>query len=193
MKPYRDNGRILVDVQQVIPLPEAADYQVKLRGKAERERIDRRTKTEREHILQSFWTGLLGKANECTDLHSGVSAGREYWLATGAGSVSGLSFVYGIGKNSPRVTMSISTGDRDRNDQIFDKIATHKSVIEERFGSPLGWDNRAEMKDRHIKYDLDISWTRDDAAWPEIQDKMVEVMCRLESALRPVLDELKKA
>lgn len=33
MRPYSDNGRILLDVQQVIPIPEAEQYQVRLRGK----------------------------------------------------------------------------------------------------------------------------------------------------------------
>jgi hypothetical protein len=37
--PYNLDGRVVLDVQQVIPLPEAADYQVKVRRKeAERER-----------------------------------------------------------------------------------------------------------------------------------------------------------
>src|SRR5207302_2709516 len=37
--PYDLDGRILLDIQQVLPLPEAADYQVKLRRKeAARER-----------------------------------------------------------------------------------------------------------------------------------------------------------
>jgi hypothetical protein len=38
MRPYDDNGRLLVDVQQVIPLPEAAAYQVQVREKEQRGR-----------------------------------------------------------------------------------------------------------------------------------------------------------
>jgi hypothetical protein len=33
LQPYRLNGEILLDVQQIIPLPEAADYQVQIRQK----------------------------------------------------------------------------------------------------------------------------------------------------------------
>jgi hypothetical protein len=36
MRPYQLDGRILVDVQQVIPPPEAAEVQIKIREKAER-------------------------------------------------------------------------------------------------------------------------------------------------------------
>jgi RecB family endonuclease NucS len=38
MKPYNDNGRTLVDIEQVIPLPEASAYQVGVREKKIRER-----------------------------------------------------------------------------------------------------------------------------------------------------------
>ncbi|OJW24845.1 MAG: hypothetical protein BGO51_12200 [Rhodospirillales bacterium 69-11] len=41
LKPYSLDNRILVDVQQVIPLPEAEDFQVQIREKARKERESR--------------------------------------------------------------------------------------------------------------------------------------------------------
>lgn len=41
IKPYNDNGRTLVDIEQVIPLPEASDYITKLTTKGRQERISR--------------------------------------------------------------------------------------------------------------------------------------------------------
>lgn len=38
MRPYEHEGRAIVDVQQVIPLPEAAEYQVRVQTKAKKER-----------------------------------------------------------------------------------------------------------------------------------------------------------
>ncbi len=38
LKPYTLDGRVLVDVQQIIPLPEVAEYQVQVREKARKER-----------------------------------------------------------------------------------------------------------------------------------------------------------
>jgi len=43
IKPYDDNGRTLVDVQQIIPLPEAAKYQVQIREKQQREKVARKS------------------------------------------------------------------------------------------------------------------------------------------------------
>ncbi|MGI6418227.1 MAG: hypothetical protein ACOX1P_21440 [Thermoguttaceae bacterium] len=38
LKPYRDGGRILLDVQRIIPLPEVEDYRVQIKEKQRRER-----------------------------------------------------------------------------------------------------------------------------------------------------------
>jgi len=43
MRPHRDEDKILLDVETVIPLPEAEDYQVQIREKQQRERISRST------------------------------------------------------------------------------------------------------------------------------------------------------
>jgi hypothetical protein len=38
LKPYTFDGQILVDVEQIVPLPEAADYQIRVRDKVRKER-----------------------------------------------------------------------------------------------------------------------------------------------------------
>lgn len=43
LKPYNQVGHLYVDVQQIIPLPEAQDYQVKVREKVQRERVARQS------------------------------------------------------------------------------------------------------------------------------------------------------
>ncbi len=50
LSPQTDGNRVFVDVQQVLPLPEASDYFVSLREKKEEERQSRRRERE--------WTGL---------------------------------------------------------------------------------------------------------------------------------------
>lgn len=46
LKPYTLSGRVLVDVQQIIPLPEAADYQFQVREKTRKEREARTSTTD---------------------------------------------------------------------------------------------------------------------------------------------------
>jgi hypothetical protein len=41
LQPYQDGERIFLDVQQLIPLPEAADYQIRVKAKVQAERVAR--------------------------------------------------------------------------------------------------------------------------------------------------------
>jgi hypothetical protein len=50
LKPYRIADRVLVDIQQIIPLPEAADYQNQLRKKEEEERQSRSSGARRPNF-----------------------------------------------------------------------------------------------------------------------------------------------
>lgn len=60
MRPYSDGGRILLDVQQVIPIPEAEQYQVRLREKSQSERASRKTGRD----LTKFDVIINGAAHE---------------------------------------------------------------------------------------------------------------------------------
>src|SRR5947209_5525323 len=50
LTPYNDNGRVFVVVQQIIPLPEAAEYQIQIR---EKEQSERRGRAERNPQYRS--------------------------------------------------------------------------------------------------------------------------------------------
>jgi len=64
LRPYMKGETRLVDVQQIIPLPEAHEYQVPLR---EKEQVGRRKRADNNDVLSRFWTALVG---------SGRSLGR---------------------------------------------------------------------------------------------------------------------
>lgn len=60
IQPYNDNGKILIDIQQIIPLPEAEDYQIKVRRKLEEKR-DTRKESSRDYSKYRFNDMELGK------------------------------------------------------------------------------------------------------------------------------------
>lgn len=81
LSPYRDGDKILLDVQQVIPLPEATDYQVRVKTKQQLERTSRKARPD--------WTGVwyvqVGMDdsnardwNRCRE-HGFLSAGGGPW------------------------------------------------------------------------------------------------------------------
>ncbi|HEY1719085.1 MAG TPA: hypothetical protein VGH42_12430 [Verrucomicrobiae bacterium] len=57
LKPYRSGTQILLDVQQIIPLPDADDYQVKLRVQAEQ----RREARQKDYTKYNFADRIYGK------------------------------------------------------------------------------------------------------------------------------------
>ena len=62
IQPYAYNGSILIDVQQIIPLPEAEDYQIKAQKKTE-ERREAKTTNQKDYSKFVFNGEVLNKRN----------------------------------------------------------------------------------------------------------------------------------
>ncbi len=182
IKPYDDNGRTLIDVQQVIPLPEAEEFQVQIREKAARERGSRRVKSESEQLYYRFWEDLLDLANKKTDLHSRISPSEASYIAA---TSAGLTFCYAFGHNGARVELLINTGDKENNKNIFDQLASSKNKIEQSFGSSLYWQRLDNKDASRISAEVSSTSVRDEEKWPQLQENMVETMIKLEQAIRP--------
>lgn len=60
MRPYSYGGKVLLDVEQVIPLPEAAAYQVRVRQKTERERAARQASRDYTRFMVVWPEGSRG-------------------------------------------------------------------------------------------------------------------------------------
>jgi hypothetical protein len=190
MQPYEDHGRVLVDVQQVIPLPEAAAYQVQVREKEQRSRQGR---AERYGIRKRFWQSLLMRARDITPLHSNISPGEHNWIGAGSG-VRGLSFNYVIRQNEGTVELYIDRGAEkpEENKRIFDWFLGRKQQIEEAFGGELSWQRLDEKRSCRIACTLTGGgWRSEESKWPQVQDAMINAMDRLEKALKPQLSAWK--
>lgn len=190
LRPYKDGTRLLLDVQQVIPLPEAAEYQVQVREKEQRGRQER---AERYGIRYRFWEQLLTHAVSRTQLHSNISPGEYSWVGTGAG-IRGLGFNYVVRKDDATVELYIDRGlgQAELNKEIFDWFYARKESIENRFGGPLSWQRLDEKRGCRIAFNATLGGYRsDETNWPAIHHQMVAQMVQLESALRPHLQAIK--
>lgn len=190
MQSYDDGGRLLVDVQQVIPLPEAAAYQVQVREKEQRGRQER---AERYGIRKRFWQGLLARAATRTPLHANISPGEYHWIGAGSG-MRGLSFNYVIRQDEGTVELYIDRGaeEADANKRFFDRLLAQKEQIERSFGGELSWQRLDQKRSCRVAHTVSIGgWRSDEAMWLEIQDAMIDGMVRLERALKPQIANLK--
>jgi hypothetical protein len=83
MQPYIFNGEVLVDVQQVIPLPEAAEYQVRVRERQEQRRASSALAGERDRA--KFDVSVRG------EVHRALNKRRAILTVARALVLSGIS------------------------------------------------------------------------------------------------------
>lgn len=189
MKPYRSDGKAILDVQQILPLPETQDYQVRVREKNSSEKIARRGQTDRERKFLSFWEGLLAKANQRSPLHQNISPSKESWVQT---SSRGLVMAYVLARDKGRVELFISRSVSVENKKIFDGLWLNRSQVEIDFGGPLKWERLDERVASRISHEVASEGSfQDESKWGALQDDMVAAMLKLEKTLGPHIQKFR--
>ena len=186
MKPYLLNQDVLLDVQQIIPLPEAAEYQVQIRAKEQ----DQRAASGRQMERLDFWRQLLERARTKTDLHAQISPTAYSWISTGAG-YTGLGWNYFVRKYDAQVELYIDTADPEQNAAIFRALHEQRSAIEADFMEELDWQALPGRRACRIRKVIPEGGFRSPPEeWTGIQDAMIDAMIRLENALARRLDDV---
>jgi hypothetical protein len=187
LRPYQDGETRLVDVQQIIPLPEANEYQVQLR---EKEQVGRKKRAERYDVRLRFWEGLVAIARNRKTRHANIKPGAHSWLGASSG-IRGLGFNFVIVQEYGVVELYIDRGNAEENKRIFDQLQARKDEIEGVFGGPLSWERLDAKRACRIKHVIERGGYRSpESLWPEIQSQMIDTMSKLEAALKPALESL---
>jgi hypothetical protein len=187
LRPYRDGEKRLIDVQQIIPLPEANEYQVQLR---EKEQVGRRKRAERYDVRLKFWEGLIAIARKRQTRHANIKPGAYHWLGASSG-IRGLGFNYVIVQEYGIAKLYIDRGDAAENKRIFDQLHARKDEVEAAFNGTLSWERLDAKRACRIKHVIERGGYRSpEPAWPVIQSEMVDTMTKLEAALKPGLGAL---
>ena len=186
IRPYKDNDRTLVDVQQLIPLPEANEYQVQLREKGTE---GRKHRSERYDLRFKFWERAIKLAKESDGLHANLKPRRYGWIGVGSG-IRGMGFNLAVKQLTSKAELYIDRGNHDENKMIFDQLMKQRSEIETAFPFPLEWQRLDERRACRIKSVVEGGYRSPEADWPNIQSALVDRMAALENALRPFLDKL---
>jgi hypothetical protein len=182
LQPYRmADGPVILDVQQLIPLPETADFQTQIGVKRQAERKQR---SERHDIRLEFWAELLPLAASKTTLHSGRSPTRENWVGASAGR-QGFVYTYNIRQHDSQVHLWIAD-----DEAAFHQLEADKDQIEKEFGRPLIWKKEDSQKGTLIGALVDGGYRSDREVWPQVQSDLVDAMVKMEQVLKPRLARL---
>ncbi len=146
------------------------------------------------HILRKkFWTSLLEKSKNRTRLHSNVSPCIYSWLGTGARK-SGISYNYAVTNNYASCEVYLDRGKGYEEPNInkirFDKLFKQKDEIEKEFGGKLIWERLNDRRASRISFRFEGVGLKDEDKWDSLQEKMIDVMIRMEKTFRKPIKQL---
>lgn len=190
LKPYRLGEQLLVDIAQIIPLPEAADYEIKIR---EQEEQVRKVGTKRQDTFRRFWAKFIERSIRRTELFRDRTPSSESWMGTTLGR-SGFNLNVVTTEGEARVECFIRLGKANRagNKAAFRALLEMREAIETTFGSPLNWQELPEGISSRIEVTFDGGgWKSPEADWETVHEWLADTAVRFEKALREPIQGLR--
>jgi hypothetical protein len=182
LKPYRLEGQVLLDVSQIVPLPEARDYVVRVREQAQDQR---KASNERQILLRRFWSGFIERSKKRTPLFGNRSTTNDHWMSAGIGrSGFGLNVTLTQDIGRVEVYIRIPGDDGDRSARAFELLQAQRSAIEAKFGGELDWQPLPERAGSRICIEIPGGWRLPEDQWPGFQEELIALSIRLADALR---------
>lgn len=186
MKPYQNGTETIMDVQQVVPLPEAEEYTVQIKQKEQAARADSAQRSMGRH---AFWSVVLPLVAKEHPRWSGRSPAETGWLGASSG-IRGLRYDLWVRQDDAGSMLYIDAGSGKQawNKAVFDALHAKRTEIETAFGGPLSWDRLDDKQASAISCMAASSGFRSPREeWPEIARKVIDQVRRFEAALQPHL------
>lgn len=191
--PYSMGEDIFLQVEQIIPLPETAEFMIDAKEKQKEESAKSKTIEESEARLIKFWTLLKSKLKEKNiDFLERIAAKPYYYI----GFSKGFAY-YGfcIGKHSFRVELYISN---DPNKILIDTMAQHKETINASF-KDIVWERLENKKASRIRFDMPKEEVillegkfNDEVYWEDLCNWYIDAMLGFYKAVNPILEKVQK-
>lgn len=184
--PYRFGEEIFVDLQQVIPTPEAADYMIRMAEKDSEEKSAKGAIKSRHEIRLAFWSDALQALRAAGfERWQNVNPSKESWLGSAVG-VSGITLNLSVLRNEVRVSLSIARPDESENKWFFDQLKSNEAAYSAVVGPDLRWDRMDGKKMSWIVVRTPFQgFNREN--WPEMIAWMVDNYRKMEEAFaKPV-------
>ena len=189
--PYCFGEEIFVDLQQIIPTPEAEDFMISMAAKEAEEKSAEDAQRRSHKLRLEFWERALDalRARELS-LYQNINASTDHWLSCATG-VSGCNYTLIFLKQEVRVELTLQRSSTEDNKWFFDRLKKKAGEIERRFGETLEWNRMEDKKSSKIRFVRPVdSYNRD--CWAEIIEWMADHISRLVNAFSTHLEHLNK-
>jgi hypothetical protein len=190
--PHALGEQLLVNIDQIIPTPEAKELMIGISAKEAEEKSTEVVLKNRHSVRREYWEQALDafQQSPCA-LYNNISPSKDHWLSAGSG-FSGCSYNLIFNKTELRVELGIGRGNTEENKFLFDYLVSHKDDIEGKFGEPLEWMRLDDKKSSRIQFSCKADGFNKES-WQEFIAWHLTHMSTLEKALKPSLQKAAEA
>ena len=187
--PYSFGEELFIDLQQIIPTPEAADYMIGMAAKDSEAQSVEGARKRSDRVRHAFWTKALEELRaRNVSRFENISPSTDHWLSCATG-VSGCAYSLIFLKNEARVELSLQRSVTEENKWIFDRLQGERQEVEGRFGDQLRWQRLDERKSSRISYSHPFDGFDADN-WPEMIGWLRQHIVKLDEAFSESLGRL---
>lgn len=188
--PFSFGEELLIDIQPVIPTPEAADFMIQMAEKESEEKSSKDNQQRRYKLRMRYWElALQDQRSAGVSRFDNVSPSRDNWIACGTG-ISGIAYTLAFTQSEARVEIVFNGSDKQRNKAHFDALAAREAELTAAFGDELTWSRRTDQIQSKIFISAPFEGF-DEAVWPDMSRWMAENMQRLQTSFSRAISELK--
>jgi hypothetical protein len=189
--PFMLGEELILDIQQIIPTPEAADFMIGISTKDTEEKITHDTQKKRHQLRLEFWEAALDQLRaDGVTLYQNISPAKDHWLSAGSGMRS-CPYQMIFSRDEARVEISLQRSDAAENKWVFDQLLAEKDKIEAAFGAALDWRRMDDKKASRIVYAEPFDGF-DRGVWPQMIAWLSDYIRKLEAAFSEPLARLNR-
>ena len=187
--PYSFGDEIFIDLRQIIPTPEAADFMIGMAAKDSEAQSVEGARKRSDRLRHAFWTKALEELRaRNVSRFENISPTTDHWLSCATG-VSGCAYNLIFLKNEARVELTLQRSATEENKWMFDRLEEEKQEVEGRFGDELRWQRLDERKSSRVSYSHSFDGY-DAENWPEMVPWLCRHIVKLEEAFSEPLGRL---
>lgn len=190
--PYSLGEQLLINIDQIIPTPEAKELMIGINAKEAEEKTTEVVLKNRHTVRREYWERALEAFQKSScQLYNNISPSKDHWLSAGSG-LSGCPYNLIFLQKELRVELWISRGITEENKYLFDLLSQSKQDIEHTFGAELEWMRLDEKKSCRIQFSTKADGFNKET-WPQAVAWHLEQMTKLEKALKGPLQKAAEA
>lgn len=187
--PYSFADELFIDLQQIIPTPEAADFMIGMATKETEATATQGAMRQSHRLRLEFWQHLLEVfKDKGISKYVNISPSKDHWL-TAATGVSGCGYALIFGKTEARVELSLQRSSKEENKWIYDQLYSQKDELDKAFGHQMEWRRMADKISSRIQYATAFDGYNKDN-WPDIIEWLGQHMEKLDRAFTAPLAKI---